>query len=209
MGKESNMYSDFYLIFKRLFDIFVSCVALIITFPITIIVSIAIYIEDGGPIFYTQERIGKDGYPFKIYKFRSMCVDADKKKTGLKDKNEIDGAMFKISNDPRITRVGEFIRKHSIDELPQLINVLIGNMTIVGPRPPLAEEVREYTTYDKKRLIVKPGCTGLWQISGRNSLDFHEMVELDIDYIHNAGVILDIKICFKTVWIMICPNEAY
>ena len=161
MGKESNMYSDFYLIFKRLFDIFVSCVALIITFPITIIVSIAIYIEDGGPIFYTQERIGKDGYPFKIYKFRSMCVDADKKKTGLKDKNEIDGAMFKISNDPRITRVGEFIRKHSIDELPQLINVLIGNMTIVGPRPPLAEEVREYTTYDKKRLIVKPGCTGL------------------------------------------------
>lgn len=209
MEKQSNIYSNFYLVFKRLFDVFVSFIALILTLPLTVVVSIAIYIEDRGPIFYSQERIGKDGYPFKIYKFRSMCVDADKKKTNLRDKNEIDGAMFKMSNDPRVTKVGGFIRKHSIDELPQLFNVLIGNMTIVGPRPPLAEEVDKYTSYDKKRLEVKPGCTGLWQVSGRNALDFDEMVELDISYIQNASILLDIKICIKTIWIMIYPNEAY
>lgn len=209
MEKQSNIYSNFYLSTKRLFDVFVSFIALIVTLPITVIVSIAIYLEDRGPIFYSQIRIGKDGVPFKIYKFRSMCVDADKKKIKLKDKNEIDGAMFKMTNDPRVTRVGAFIRKHSIDELPQLFNVLIGNMTIVGPRPPLSEEVDKYTNYDKKRLIVKPGCTGLWQVSGRNALDFDEMVELDIRYIQNASLLLDIKICFKTIWIMIYPNDAY
>ena len=138
-----------------------------------------------------------------------MCVDADEKKKKLENKNEVKGAMFKMSNDPRVTRVGLFIRRHSIDELPQLLNVLCGNMAIVGPRPPLPEEVNNYTDYDKKRLSVKPGCTGLWQVSGRNSLDFDEMVELDISYIKNASFSLDVKICFKTIWIMIKPNEAY
>ena len=127
----------------------------------------------------------------------------------ISDKNEVNGAMFKMSNDPRVTRVGCFIRRHSIDELPQLINVLLGNMTVVGPRPPLPEEVDQYSQHDKERLKVKPGCTGLWQVSGRNSLDFDEMVELDIDYIEHASLLLDVKICFKTVWIMIYPNEAY
>ncbi|KIM18157.1 multidrug MFS transporter [Apilactobacillus kunkeei] len=209
MEKHSNIYSNFYLTVKRLFDIAASLFALLITLPLTLVVSICIYLDDRGPIFYTQERIGKDGKPFRIYKFRSMCQNADAKKKELTEQNEVNGAMFKMSNDPRVTRVGCFIRRHSIDELPQLINVLLGNMTVVGPRPPLPEEVDQYSQHDKERLKVKPGCTGLWQVSGRNSLDFDEMVELDIDYIEHASLLLDVKICFKTVWIMIYPNEAY
>ncbi|KPN80434.1 Bacterial sugar transferase [Apilactobacillus kunkeei] len=209
MEKHSNIYSNFYLTVKRLFDIAASLFALLITLPLTLVVSLCIYLDDRGPIFYTQERIGKDGKPFRIYKFRSMCQNADAKKKELTEQNEVNGAMFKMSNDPRVTRVGCFIRRHSIDELPQLINVLLGNMTVVGPRPPLPEEVDQYSQHDKERLKVKPGCTGLWQVSGRNSLDFDEMVELDIDYIEHASLLLDMKICFKTVWIMIYPNEAY
>ena len=209
MEKHSNIYSNFYLTVKRLFDIAASLFALLITLPLTLVVSLCIYLDDRGPIFYTQERIGKDGKPFRIYKFRSMCQNADAKKKELTDKNEVNGAMFKMSNDPRVTRVGCFIRRHSIDELPQLINVLLGNMTAVGPRPPLPEEVNQYSKHDKERLKVKPGCTGLWQVSGRNSLDFDEMVELDINYIEHASLLLDMKICFKTIWIMIYPNEAY
>lgn len=209
MEKHSNIYSNFYLTVKRLFDIAASLFALLITLPLTLVVSLCIYLDDRGPIFYTQERIGKDGKPFRIYKFRSMCQNADAKKKELTEQNEVNGAMFKMSNDPRVTRVGCFIRRHSIDELPQLINVLLGNMTVVGPRPPLPEEVYQYSQHDKERLKVKPGCTGLWQVSGRNSLDFDEMVELDIDYIEHASLLLDVKICFKTVWIMIYPNEAY
>ncbi|KOY78703.1 sugar transferase [Apilactobacillus kunkeei] len=209
MEKHSNIYSNFYLTVKRLFDIAASLFALLITLPLTLVVSLCIYLDDRGPIFYTQERIGKDGKPFRIYKFRSMCQNADAKKKELTEQNEVNGAMFKMSNDPRVTRVGCFIRRHSIDELPQLINVLLGNMTVVGPRPPLPEEVDQYSQHDKERLKVKPGCTGLWQVSGRNSLDFDEMVELDIDYIEHACLLLDMKICFKTVWIMIYPNEAY
>lgn len=209
MEKHSNIYSNFYLTVKRLFDIAASLFALLITLPLTLVVSLCIYLDDRGPIFYTQERIGKDGKPFRIYKFRSMCQNADAKKKELTEQNEVNGAMFKMSNDPRVTRIGCFIRRHSIDELPQLINVLLGNMTVVGPRPPLPEEVDQYSQHDKERLKVKPGCTGLWQVSGRNSLDFDEMVELDIDYIEHASLLLDVKICFKTVWIMIYPNEAY
>lgn len=209
MEKHSNIYSNFYLTVKRLFDIAASLFALLITLPLTLVVSLCIYLDDRGPIFYTQERIGKDGQPFRIYEFRSMCQNADDKKKELTEQNEVKGAMFKMSNDPRVTRVGCFIRRHSIDELPQLINVLLGSMTVVGPRPPLPEEVDQYSQRDKERLKVKPGCTGLWQVSGRNSLDFDEMVELDIDYIEHASLLLDMKICFKTVWIMIYPNEAY
>lgn len=137
MGKHSDIYNNFYLISKRLFDIVASLIALLVTLPITLIVSICIYLDDRGPIFYTQKRIGKNGESFKIYKFRSMYKDADDRKEQLTSQNEINGAMFKMSNDPRVTRVGGFIRRHSIDELPQFLNVLIGNMTIVGPRPHL------------------------------------------------------------------------
>ena len=144
-----------------------------------------------------------------MYKFRSMIVDADKKLEDLLEKNEVDGAMFKMKHDPRITKVGRFTRKHSLDELPQLWNVLIGDMTLVGPRPPLEREVANYSEYDKQRLIVKPGCTGLWQISGRNSMGFDEMVELDLLYIERRNLIFDIYVIIKTFAIIVMPNDAY
>ena len=209
MDDNSVNNDKFYLFVKRVFDILISLFSLIVSLPVTIPVMIAIKLEDGGPIFYTQTRIGKDGERFAIFKFRSMITNADAKKKELQELNEIDGAMFKMSEDPRVTKVGKFIRKHSIDELPQLINVLIGDMALVGPRPPLPEEVDKYTNHDLKRLMVKPGCTGLWQVSGRNSLSFAEMVDLDLDYIEHASLWLDFKICIKTIWIMICPNDAY
>lgn len=202
-------HSKRYLFFKRFLDILFSLFGIVLSFPITLLVIIAIKIEDGGPIFYAQKRIGKGKTEFLIFKFRSMVIDADKVKDELMEQNEVDGAMFKMADDPRITRVGRFIRKHSIDEIPQLVNVLIGDMSIVGPRPPLPEEVEKYTNHDLKRLCVKPGCTGLWQVSGRNSLNFDEMVELDMKYIKEASTLLDLKICFKTIWIMIWPNDAY
>jgi lipopolysaccharide/colanic/teichoic acid biosynthesis glycosyltransferase len=145
---------------KRIFDFVASLLGLIILSPLFLIVAIAIKIEDPkGPVFYSQIRLGKKQSPFKIYKFRSMIVDADKHLKDLLDENEVDGAMFKMKEDPRVTKIGQFIRKYSIDELPQLVNVLMGNMSLVGPRPPLPREVRQYTDYDKQRLSVKPGCT--------------------------------------------------
>lgn len=178
--------------------------------PVFIIIAILIKFDDPkGPIFYSQIRIGKNDHPFKMYKFRSMVVNADKKLNKLLGHNEIEGAMFKMKSDPRVTRVGKFIRKYSIDELPQLLNVIKGDMALVGPRPPLKREVREYTKYDKQRLLVTPGCTGLWQVSERNNVGFHEMVRLDIKYIINANLWLDACILSKTIWIMLFPNDAY
>lgn len=162
-----------------------------------------------GPVFYSQIRIGKNGRLFKMYKFRSMVVNADRKLKKLLKYNEIDGAMFKMKYDPRVTKIGRIIRKYSIDELPQLLNVIKGDMSLVGPRPPLEREVENYTEYDKQRLLVIPGCTGLWQVSERNNVGFHEMVELDIEYIDNANMWIDIQILLKTIWIMIVPNSAY
>ncbi|MFT8823639.1 sugar transferase, partial [Liquorilactobacillus satsumensis] len=141
--------------------------------------------------------------------FRSMCVDAEEKLKELQKYNEVDGAMFKIKQDPRVTRIGRFIRRYSIDELPQLFNVLAGDMSLVGPRPPLPREVKEYTEYDKQRLYVIPGCTGLWQVSGRNDVGFHEMVELDLKYIRKSGFLYDLGIMLKTIKIMVFPNGAY
>lgn len=138
-----------------------------------------------------------------------MIVNADQKIDKLVEKNEIDGAMFKIKNDPRITGVGKFLRKYSLDELPQLLNVLRGDMSLVGPRPPLEREVQKYTKYDMQRLMVTPGCSGLWQVSGRNDLSFEEMVQLDIDYIKQSSLHFDVWIMARTVFIMIRPNSAY
>lgn len=165
--------------------------------------------EDGGPAFYSQERIGKDEKPFKMWKFRSMIVNADKMVEQLEEQNEIDGAMFKIKDDPRVTKIGHVIRKYSLDELPQLWNVLKGDMSLVGPRPPLPMEVEDYTPYDKLRLTVMPGCTGLWQVTKRNDADFDEMVELDLEYINNSSLWFDFKILLKTVGVVIHPNSAY
>ena len=193
---------------KRLFDVVASACGLILLSPLFLLLIILIKSEDGGPAFYSQERIGKNEKPFKMWKFRSMVVDADKMLDKLEDQNEIDGAMFKIKDDPRITKIGHVIRKYSLDELPQLWNVLIGDMSLVGPRPPLPSEVEEYTDYDKQRLTVMPGCTGLWQVTKRNEADFDEMVWLDIVYINHSGLVEDLKLIIKTVLVMVHPNGA-
>lgn len=199
-----------YRIVKRIFDIVASSIAVVLLSPLFLILAIAIKIDDPkGPVFYTQTRVGKDGKTFQIIKFRSMVSNADELLARLKNQNEVEGAMFKMKNDPRITRVGRFIRKYSLDELPQLINVIGGSMSIVGPRPPLVSEVEQYTDYDKQRLMVVPGCTGMWQVGGRNDVDFDEMVHLDLTYIQNRSVWLDLKIMFETVKVMIIPNGAY
>lgn len=199
-----------YLFVKRIFDVIASFIALLLLSPLFLIIAILIKIEEPkGPIFYSQIRVGRNGKKFRMYKFRSMCVDADKKLKKLLAKNEVEGAMFKMKDDPRITKVGKWIRKTSVDELPQLWNVLHGDMALVGPRPPLPRETATYSEYDKQRLYVQPGCTGLWQVSGRNDVGFHEMVALDIEYIKTRNLWVDIKIMFKTVGIMIHPNGAY
>ncbi|MDG2545147.1 sugar transferase [Lactiplantibacillus plantarum] len=199
-----------YRFVKRGFDILASLMGLILLSPLFLIVAIAIKVDDPrGKVFYSQIRLGRGERPFKMFKFRSMFVDADKKLADLLKYNEVDGAMFKMKEDPRVTRIGHFIRKYSIDELPQLINVLKGDMSLVGPRPPLEREVANYSEYAKQRLYVKPGCTGLWQVSGRNSVGFDEMVELDLQYIEKSSFWFDLKIMFLTVKIMIWPNSAY
>ena len=182
-----------YRAIKRGFDVLASGLALILLSPLFLVLIVLIKREDGGPAFYSQERIGKSEKPFKMWKFRSMVVNADQMIDQLEDQNEIDGAMFKIKDDPRITKIGHTIRKYSLDELPQLWNVLIGDMSLVGPRPPLPSEVEEYTDYDKQRLLVMPGCTGLWQVTERNEADFDEMVWLDIVYINHSGILEDLK----------------
>lgn len=198
-----------YRFFKRMLDIIASVIGLIVLSPVFLIVSLAIKAEDRGPIFYSQVRLGKGQRPFKMYKFRSMIVDADKKLEKFLKQNEVEGAMFKMKEDPRITRVGRFTRKHSLDELPQLLNVLAGDMSLVGPRPPLEREVADYSEHDKQRLIVKPGCTGLWQVTARNDVDFSGMVDLDLQYIEKSGLMFDMIILFKTIGIVFKPNGAY
>ncbi|QDR75752.1 sugar transferase [Lacticaseibacillus paracasei] len=199
-----------YLITKRCFDFTASLIGLVLLSGVFLVLAILIKLDDPhGKVFYSQTRLGKDGRSFQMWKFRSMVAGADKMVDKLLKKNDVEGAMFKIKNDPRITRVGRVIRKYSLDELPQLYNVLRGDMSLVGPRPPLPREVIKYTNYDRQRLTVVPGVTGLWQISGRNDLDFPEMVALDIHYINNACVLEDIKILLKTVLVVVRPTGAY
>ena len=198
-----------YRAIKRGFDVLASGLALILLSPLFLVLIILIKREDGGPAFYSQERIGKNEKPFKMWKFRSMIVNADQMVEQLEEQNEIDGAMFKIKDDPRVTKIGHTIRKYSLDELPQLWNVLKGDMSLVGPRPPLPSEVEEYTDYDKQRLLVMPGCTGLWQATERNEADFDEMVWLDIVYINHSGLWEDFKLIIKTIGVVVHPNGAY
>lgn len=195
---------------KRVIDLVGSALGLILLFPFFVVLAILMKIEDfKAPIFFSQTRIGLNGKKFKMYKIRSMVVNAEELLEELLEKNEVEGAMFKMKDDPRITKVGKFIRKTSIDELPQLWNVVKGDMSLVGPRPPLEREVEEYTEYDMQRLVIKPGCTGLWQVSGRNELGFSEMVELDLKYIRSLSLWNDLVIGVKTVWVMVKPNSAY
>lgn len=210
--KEYLLHKKGYLIVKRLIDIVGSIFGVILTIPFIFVVGMAIKLESKSlraKVFFVQERVGKDGKTFKMIKFRSMQEDAEEQLKNLLHKNEIKGAMFKMKNDPRVTKVGKFIRKTSIDELPQFFNVLIGDMSLVGPRPPLMREVVQYSEKDKARLLVKPGITGLWQATVRNDSDFDVMVRLDVQYISEISFKMDMKILFKTISVVFHPNGAY
>lgn len=199
-----------YVIGKRCMDIIGALFGLILLAPLLVLVSIFIKLSDRkSSVIFKQERVGKEECVFYIYKFRTMVYDAEEQLQALLPHNEVSGAMFKIKNDPRVTKFGRILRKTSIDELPQLWNVLKGEMSLVGPRPPLVREVKEYTEYEKQRLLVIPGCTGIWQINGRNQLSFQEMVELDLMYIQNRTIMYDIKIIIKTIRYLFKNNGAY
>ena len=196
----NRIYSWKSLFVKRCIDIVGAIVGLVFMTIAMIFVAPAIKIESKGPLFFKQKRVGKNGRYFYIYKFRSMYIDAEERKKELMAQNEMNGLMFKMKDDPRITKVGKFIRKTSIDELPQFINVLKGDMSLVGTRPPTVGEFKQYKGHHKRRLSMKPGITGMWQAYGRNSvMDFDEVVKMDLEYIDNWSILLDIKILFKTV----------
>jgi len=195
---------------KRIIDIIGSSVAIIIFSPLMLITALAVKIDSKGPVLFKQERIGLNGRRFKILKFRSMCINADDMKKELMQQNEMGdgGFMFKMKDDPRITRVGKFIRKTSLDEFPQFFNVLFGDMSLVGTRPPTPDEVERYELVHWRRLSIKPGITGMWQVSGRSSItDFNEIVELDTQYIDRWGIFLDFQIIFRTAWNMLFQKK--
>lgn len=197
-----------YSLSKRIIDITGALFGLILLSPILIIVGFLIKLESKGPIIFAQKRVGLNGKEFKMYKFRSMVANAEEIKEKLKEKNEMSGPMFKIKDDPRITKVGKFIRKTSIDELPQLINVLKGDMSLVGPRPSLPNEVKEFESWMLKRLDVKPGITCYWQVMGRNNIDFENWMKLDIKYVNERSLWLDIKLIFKTFFVLFGDENA-
>lgn len=205
-----SQYSPAVMLQKRVFDVVVSLLALVGTAIITVPVAIAIKVTDGGPIFYTQTRVGRRGKPFKMIKFRSMVVNADKMKAELAAETGQKGRfIFKMKDDPRVTKVGKFIRKFSIDEFPQFLNVLKGDMSVVGPRPPLPEEVAQYNQTYATRMLVKPGITGPWQVSGRSNLSKEESESLDVSYVQSWSVLGDIVLLFRTVGAVITHKGAY
>lgn len=192
-------FSPWQLLAKRIMDILFGAIGLVLTSVVFIFIAPAIKLESEGPILFAQNRMGRNGRVFKFYKFRSMYKDAEERKKALMEQNEVNGHMFKITNDPRITKVGKFLRKTSLDELPQFWNILMGDMSLVGTRPPTLDEVSKYETRHWRRLSIKPGLTGMWQVSGRSDiLDFDEVVALDLEYIDNWSIWLDIKLIFKT-----------
>src|SRR3989339_154066 len=196
-------------VIKRTFDVLISFVLLLLLLPLFLIVALLIKFDSKGPVFFTQKRVGKDGKIFNCLKFRSMVENAAEQLSDLQSRSEVEGHIFKIKADPRVTGVGTWIRKFSIDELPQLINVFIGEMSLVGPRPPLPNEVEKYSTWHRKRLRITPGITGLWQVSGRSLLPFEDMVRLDIYYIENWSLWMDIKILGRTIPVVLFTTGAY
>ena len=195
---------------KRLFDVAVSSVMLVILSPLFALTALCIVLESRGPVFYSQIRVGTDGRHFRFFKFRSMIVGAHNMKDELMEHNESeDGVLFKMKRDPRVTRVGGFIRKFSIDELPQLFNVLIGDMSLVGPRPATPDEVSQYTLEQRKRLQAVPGITCIWQVSGRSEIPFEKQVQLDIEYIRSTSLMSDLIILLKTIPAVLSGKGAY
>lgn len=202
------MKISIYDISKRFIDIVFSLCGLIILSPLLIIVAILIGLESKGNVIFVQDRVGINGKIFKMYKFRSMVCNAEELKRELLIQNEMSGPMFKMKNDPRITKVGRVIRKTSIDELPQLFNVLKGDMSLVGPRPSLPNEVDEFEDWMMKRLSVKPGLTCFWQVSGRNNIEFEDWMKMDIKYIEERNIFVDLKLIFRTFFVLFGDEHA-
>lgn len=194
---------------KRLLDLLLASIGLLATLPIWLAIVIAVRVDSQGPAIFVQDRVGMNGRRFRFYKFRSMYADAEHRLAGLQSSNEVSGPVFKIRRDPRVTRVGSLLRRTSLDELPQLLNVLKGEMSLVGPRPPLPKEVEQYRPSDSVRLSVKPGLTCLWQISGRSTVGFDEWMEYDRDYVRRMSLELDMNILVRTVWAVLSCRGAY
>ncbi len=200
----NKVFNEYHLHIKRIMDILGGLVGCILTLLLGVFIAPAIVLESPGPVFFSQTRVGKNGRRFKIYKFRSMCAEAEEKKAGLLAQNEVSGQMFKITNDPRVTKVGNLLRKTSLDEFPQFFNVLKGDMSLVGTRPPTEEEFLCYEGRHKRRLALNCGLTGLWQVSGRSDIrDFEDVVNLDLKYIDNWSLRMDIKIILKTIYVVL------
>jgi exopolysaccharide biosynthesis polyprenyl glycosylphosphotransferase len=196
-------------VLKRTFDLAVSALALLVLLPALAVIALCVKLDSAGPVLFRQERCGRNGLSFHMVKFRSMVQTAEDDLAGLLDKNEGAGVLFKIRNDPRITRVGRFLRKYSLDELPQLWNILVGDMSLVGPRPPLPREVECYETPVHRRLYIKPGLTGMWQVNGRSNLSWEDSVRLDLYYVENWSLTGDLMIMWRTVKAMAQPEGAY
>ena len=206
---ESTRGFSFYEVIKRVIDVVCSFVGVLVLSPLFVVIAIIIKFTSKGPVFFSQKRVGRDGKEFKMYKFRSMVVNAEELKEKLASQNEMSGPMFKMKDDPRVTKVGKFIRKTSIDELPQLFNVLKGDMSLVGPRPSLPKEVAQFEDWMYRRLEVKPGLTCYWQVSGRNNIDFEDWMTLDIKYVDERSTWIDIKLIFKTVFVLFGDKNAH
>ena len=203
--KEKPVYS----FVKRAFDFGASLVGLVCLSPVLLATAVAIKLESEGPVIFSQDRVGLNGKKFKMYKLRSMVSNAEELKEKLLEQNEMSGPMFKMKDDPRITKVGKFIRKTSIDELPQLINVLKGDMSLVGPRPSLPKEVKQFEPWMYERLQVKPGLTCIWQVSGRNNIDFEDWMKLDVKYVRERSLLGDLKLVFKTFFVLFGDKNAH
>jgi exopolysaccharide biosynthesis polyprenyl glycosylphosphotransferase len=197
------------LVVKRGMDILLSLIAILALIPLFLLIVVGIKVTSPGSILFKQKRLGKNGMPFMMYKFRSMVADAETRKTELMDSNELTGFAFKIKGDPRVTKLGAFLRKYSLDELPQLFNVFRGDMSLIGPRPPLPDEVQQYSDHHWRRMDVRPGMTGLWQVSGRSDLTFEEWINLDIQYIERWSLALEFKILLKTIPVVLKGSGAY
>jgi exopolysaccharide biosynthesis polyprenyl glycosylphosphotransferase len=196
-------------IIKAAFDKLLALAGLIVAFPLLALLALVITLDDGGPALFRQTRVGKDGHNFSVYKFRTMVTDAESRKADLSAHNQQQGPLFKIRKDPRITRAGSWLRRYSLDELPQLLNVLNGDMSLVGPRPALPEEAAMYGDHVRRRLAVKPGMTGLWQVNGRSDLSWDESVRLDLRYVENWSFMLDLQILWKTCAAVARGSGAY
>jgi exopolysaccharide biosynthesis polyprenyl glycosylphosphotransferase len=209
ISKRPVVITGWNYVLKRSSDIALAGIGALIMLPFMLMIAAAIKLDSAGPVFYAQQRIGRHGKPFRCFKFRSMVVDAELMVGELAELNEASGPLFKLRDDPRRTRVGRFLRRFSLDELPQIWNVLTGEMSIVGPRPNLPSEVEQYQEWHKKRLLVSPGITGLWQVSGRSDLTFDEMALLDVYYVENWNVLSDLSIMLRTIPAVLRARGAY